>query len=135
MDPITHKPLIVAKIGDFGTAIHIEKDETLHEVLGTLGYIAPEVFSGSYSFPADIFSYAVICWITFSQNRTNPMSNFTKIASAIANTAAVESADPKADEVGTSFSPEEEQLDKMVLAAASVVRFIMHFHFVYYSGF
>ena len=82
-DPITHKPIIMAKLADFGTAVHLQQGQMLTDVVGTLGYLAPEVYvPGQYSFPADIFAFAVVCWMTFSNTRNNPMAVFSNTAAA-----------------------------------------------------
>jgi serine/threonine protein kinase len=56
----------VAKIADFGTAIHLPKGRKLSEALGTSGYTAPEVLDQqpSYDISADIFSLAILMWDT-----------------------------------------------------------------------
>ena len=83
VDPLTKKPIIIAKLADFGTAVHLQQGEMLTDVVGTLGYLAPEVYApGQYSFPADIFAFAVICWMTFSNTRNNPMAIFANSAAA-----------------------------------------------------
>lgn len=69
----------VAKIADFGTALHISKGRKLTEPVGTLGYTAPEVIDQhpSYDTSADIFSMAVLMWDTLQpqdQRVENPLT-------------------------------------------------------------
>jgi serine/threonine protein kinase len=66
----------VAKIADFGTALHISKGRKLTESVGTLGYTAPEVISQhpSYDTSADIFSLAILMWDTL-QPRDGRLEN------------------------------------------------------------
>lgn len=69
---------LIAKIGDFGTSVTLEEGEMRNDPIGTLGYLAPEMYNpGQYSFPADIFAFAVIAWYVFSQNRDNPMASLS----------------------------------------------------------
>ncbi len=81
------KNTYIAKIADLGTACQLAPDEKLHDAVGTSGYtgmmkscldtamsltcgscvylVAPEVLDSSqpgYSFPADVFSSAVVFW-------------------------------------------------------------------------
>jgi hypothetical protein len=56
-----------AKLADFGTSVLLEEGETLSDQVGTIGYIAPELYGDrGYSFPADVFSFAVVAWEVFS---------------------------------------------------------------------
>lgn len=67
---------VVAKLGDFGTALRLTDEEPFAiDAIGTLGYMAPEIYNpGKYGLSADIFSFAVVAWATFSQSRNNPMA-------------------------------------------------------------
>ena len=51
------------KIIDFGTSLHYEKNEVLHEKLGTPYYIAPEILDKRYNEKCDIWSIGVITYI------------------------------------------------------------------------
>ena len=53
---------IFIKLIDFGTSVHL-KNGNLTQELGTIYYIAPEVFKGSYNEKADIWSYGIILYI------------------------------------------------------------------------
>lgn len=56
-----------AKLADFGTSVVLEDGETLSDQVGTIGYIAPELYGDrGYSFPADVFSFAVVAWELFA---------------------------------------------------------------------
>lgn len=71
----------VAKIADFGTALHITKGRKLTEAVGTSGYTAPEVTDpGSYDISIDIFSFGILMWETiqpFDQRIDNPLCGYT----------------------------------------------------------
>lgn len=54
------------KIIDFGLSTYIMPGENLEFKCGTLGYTAPEVFSGRYSNKADIWSVGVIAYAYFT---------------------------------------------------------------------
>ena len=72
---------IRAKIADFGTAAALDDKQgkkTLSEEVGTTGYTAPDIFSGAYGFPIDVFSLAVVMWELFSDDRKNPMTGKTE---------------------------------------------------------
>ena len=60
------KDLNSIKVIDFGLAQCIEKDGEMHDLAGSIYYIAPEVLLGSYSFKADIWSCGVIAYILVS---------------------------------------------------------------------
>ena len=48
---------------DFGYAKYLSEDKTCSSVLGTLGYIAPEIIrQENYSFPVDIWGFGVILY-------------------------------------------------------------------------
>ena len=78
----------IAKIGDLGSAVKLEgagpdagpetgtRTGYATEEVGTAGYTAPEVHSpGRYSFPADVFSFAVLAWETTCEvPQTNPLA-------------------------------------------------------------
>jgi serine/threonine protein kinase len=48
-----------AVLTDYGLVTHCGFSETIEERCGSIGYVAPEVFSGSYGQLADIFSAGV----------------------------------------------------------------------------
>jgi len=48
---------------DFGVSKFISENEVLHEMVGSIYYIAPEVLTRNYSFPADIWSAGIIVYI------------------------------------------------------------------------
>lgn len=53
-----------AKIGDFGISTRVREGETATEVVGTPGYMAPEVFNreGHEEFQSDVWSLGVLCY-------------------------------------------------------------------------
>jgi hypothetical protein len=68
------KNWIRAKIADFGTSVKLQPNEALFEEIGTTGYTAPDIFSGKYNNSVDIFSFSVVMWELFSNDRKNPMT-------------------------------------------------------------
>eukprot|EP01041_Mallomonas_annulata_P011274 gene11274-23587_t len=63
-----------AKLSDFGTAIPIKVNEKLFEEIGTSGYTAPEIFTKEgYSSSADIFSFGILLWESFTREFDNPL--------------------------------------------------------------
>jgi calcium-dependent protein kinase len=54
------------KIIDFGLSSVFQKDKDLSDIVGSIYYIAPEVFSGPYGSKCDIWSCGVICYILIS---------------------------------------------------------------------
>jgi calcium-dependent protein kinase len=65
-----NKDLSQIKVADFGTAIQLgaTKKEPLTEKVGTLIYMAPEVFSGRYDEKCDIWSCGVMLYKLISKN-------------------------------------------------------------------
>jgi len=57
------KELAEIKVIDFGLAKILEKDEFLHDMAGSIYYIAPEVLEGSHSLKCDIWSVGVIAYV------------------------------------------------------------------------
>jgi calcium-dependent protein kinase len=57
------KSEIFIKLIDFGTSIYINKNKNLTQELGTIYYIAPEVFKNNYNEKVDIWSIGVILFI------------------------------------------------------------------------
>ena len=53
---------IFIKLIDFGTSVSIKNKMNLHEELGTIYYIAPEVFKSNYNEKADIWSCGIILY-------------------------------------------------------------------------
>jgi len=53
---------IFIKLIDFGTSVSIKNKSNLHEELGTIYYIAPEVFKNNYNEKADIWSCGIILY-------------------------------------------------------------------------
>lgn len=55
------------KIGDFGTAALLDQDEMVTDMVGTVGYMAPEVALGQPAgIKADMWSLGVILYILLS---------------------------------------------------------------------
>ena len=50
------------KIFDFGLAIEVPKGKMIEGTTGTLRYMAPEMKSNRYSFPVDVYSFAIMLW-------------------------------------------------------------------------
>jgi len=60
----TNNESTTLKLCDFGIAIQIPEGEMLSEIIGSPGYIAPEVEEGQpYSFPADMYSIGVLLYL------------------------------------------------------------------------
>ena len=60
----------VAKLGDFGTAVHTKPDDLRLSIQGTTPYLAPEIVDGiGHSFPVDIWSFGV----TFHETISNQL--------------------------------------------------------------
>ena len=51
------------KVIDFGTGIKMTNDNKVKQVIGTIYYMAPEVFTGNYDEKCDIWSCGVILYI------------------------------------------------------------------------
>ncbi|OMJ83887.1 hypothetical protein SteCoe_15116 [Stentor coeruleus] len=51
------------KIVDFGTAVEIQPGKKLSQMIGTINYIAPEIFRKSYTEKCDMWSCGVIMYI------------------------------------------------------------------------
>ncbi|MED6219949.1 hypothetical protein PIB30_040494 [Stylosanthes scabra] len=54
------------KLADFGLATYIKPGQSLHGLVGSPFYIAPEVLAGSYNQAADVWSAGVILYILLS---------------------------------------------------------------------
>ena len=57
-----NKDDIFIKIIDFGTSVSIKNEDILTQELGTIYYIAPEVFKNNYNEKADIWSCGIILY-------------------------------------------------------------------------
>lgn len=61
------------KIIDFGCSQRVGKDELLHEQVGSVNFMAPEVIQGSYNKTCDMWSLGCIVYIMlFGYNPFNP---------------------------------------------------------------
>ncbi len=57
-------------LGDFGTAILKDKAEASTSIMGTFGYMAPEVYNGeAYGFSADLYSLGLLLYRLLNCNR------------------------------------------------------------------
>ena len=65
-----------AKVADFGVATRSSIEQTAK--VGTLRYIAPEVFFGRYTHRADIYSYGLLLWEVVCVER--PFSRLSDVA-------------------------------------------------------
>ncbi|CAN6709636.1 unnamed protein product [Malus baccata var. baccata] len=54
------------KLADFGLATYIKPGQSLHGLVGSPFYIAPEVLAGSYNQAADVWSAGVVLYILLS---------------------------------------------------------------------
>ena len=55
------------KIGDFGLACKLEKDECIRKMAGTIGFMAPEVIQDELAdFKSDVWSLGVILYALIS---------------------------------------------------------------------
>ncbi|KAE9621004.1 putative protein kinase CAMK-CDPK family [Lupinus albus] len=54
------------KLADFGLATYIKPGQSLHGLVGSPFYIAPEVLAGAYNQAADVWSAGVILYILMS---------------------------------------------------------------------
>lgn len=59
-------PGALLKLVDFGFATRYSKGEVLHELLGTLDFVAPEVLSGAYTEKCDIWSIGAVTYLLFT---------------------------------------------------------------------
>lgn len=117
-NPATGRPTVIAKVADFGTAVHLQEGDMLNNMVGTMGYIAPEAYApGEYGLPVDMFAYAVVVWATFSQTRVNPMAD-VKFGDA-SNKKVPSEGQEGVDEEDSSIEGEEKQ-DCDIYAAAAL---------------
>jgi calcium/calmodulin-dependent protein kinase I len=64
------------KLADFGLACRLTKNEFANECCGSVGYIAPEIYSRqNYRFEVDMFSFGVLLFRLLSGDRPFPNSN------------------------------------------------------------
>lgn len=61
-----NKDLDSINVIDFGLAQCVQKDTVMHDVAGSIYYIAPEVLEGSHTLKADIWSCGVIAFVVLS---------------------------------------------------------------------
>ncbi|CAG9335365.1 unnamed protein product [Blepharisma stoltei] len=71
------------KIGDFGTAVKLKENELMEGMVGTIFYMAPEVFTGKYSEKCDIWSCGVIMYILLTGRPPFPGKTDDKIIERI----------------------------------------------------
>lgn len=64
----TKENLFGIKVADFGFATKVQSMELLKTKLGTLNYMAPEIFDGSYDAKCDIWSSGVIAYVLMGGN-------------------------------------------------------------------
>tara|TARA_R110002050_G_scaffold195610_4_gene330517 strand:+ start:2428 stop:3312 length:885 start_codon:yes stop_codon:yes gene_type:complete len=64
---------------DFGLTLHLADGEHVeNDRVGTSGWAAPEVMAGlAYSYPSDVFSYAMCVWAILHPGVPNPYSGLT----------------------------------------------------------
>ena len=68
------------KITDFGEAKYLTKDEPkAFDIVGTLGYIAPEIEASlnGYDYKADVYSFGVVIWEIYTLK--SPILNKAKV--------------------------------------------------------
>ena len=58
-----HKTLDCIKLIDFGLSRVVEKDVEMNDLVGSIYYIAPEIFKGSHTSKCDVWSCGVIAYI------------------------------------------------------------------------
>lgn len=56
------KSKITVKLGDFGLATHIKPGNTACTIVGTPGFIAPQVYNQSYNQAADVYSLGAVLY-------------------------------------------------------------------------
>jgi calcium-dependent protein kinase len=54
------------KLIDFGFAKEVDRDQGLKSILGTPYYISPDVLTGDYGLPCDVWSIGVVLYILLS---------------------------------------------------------------------
>ncbi|KAJ3426126.1 palmitoyltransferase [Anaeramoeba flamelloides] len=52
---------------DFGISIELKSDELLNQTIGTLPYMAPEMFKQKYSYPVDVYAFGITLWELFAE--------------------------------------------------------------------
>jgi calcium/calmodulin-dependent protein kinase I len=64
------------KLVDFGLSRVLEENESVRDFCGSVGYIAPEIYSGkSYRYEVDMFAFGVLLFRLLSGERPFPNSN------------------------------------------------------------
>ena len=74
----------IARIGDFGFSTRVAPGEKLTGILGTLGYMAPEMVQGhAYDQSIDIWSFGILLYNLFTLNSepflTAPNASYEEI--------------------------------------------------------
>ena len=58
----------VPKIGDFGLSIKLERGESCSDMVGSMGYTAPEILKGDeYGLKADVFSLGCLLYVMITR--------------------------------------------------------------------
>jgi serine/threonine protein kinase len=84
--PGMHSPL---KLIDFGLSKHFDPKESMHQVVGSAYYTAPEVLGGNYDFRCDIWSLvstSCTCQRVYVHTFLNVLVMFSALSSIIPST-------------------------------------------------
>lgn len=68
----TTKAKITVKLGDFGLATNLGKGGTACTIVGTPGYIAPQVFNQDYDQSADVYSLGAVLFTMLTKHSPPP---------------------------------------------------------------
>jgi serine/threonine protein kinase len=64
------------KLVDFGLACALEENQSVRDFCGSIGYIAPEIYTGkSYRYEVDMFAFGVLLFRLLSGERPFPSNN------------------------------------------------------------